>query len=117
MTKILYYITSNGDNPVKKFIDSLENIQKAKVFRIFQTIQLYGLEAVMPHIKKLTGLPFWEIRILGKDNIRMIYLLIDADYICILHGFVKKTKKTSEKDINTAMNRCQEWQNRKKIIH
>lgn len=113
MTKILYYFSSDSRNPIKDFIDSLEHKQKAKIFRIFQTIQQYGLEAVMPHIKKLTGLPLWEMRILGKDNIRMIYILIDTDSICILHGFIKKSQKTPEKDITTAMNRYQEWQERK----
>ena len=110
--KILYFLSSDSENPIKDFIDSLELKQKAKIFRLFQTIQQYGLEAVMPHIKKLTGLPVWEIRILGKDNIRMLYLFIDAESICILHGFVKKSQKTSAKDITTAMNRYQDWKKR-----
>ena len=73
INQIIYYISSSGDNPVKEFLDSLQKSQKAKVFRIFQIYQLYGISSIIPHTKKLTGTPLWEIRVKGKDNIRIIY--------------------------------------------
>ena len=109
MMKIIYYLTSDKKNPVKDFINSLENKQKAKVFRIFLAIQQYGLETVVPHIKKLSGLPLWEIRILGKDNIRIVYLVVDNESICVLHGFIKKSQKTPERELNITLSRYQDW--------
>ena len=102
---VQYYRTAKAENPVKDFLESLSKQQKAKVFRIFITIERYGLLAILPHIKKLSGTPLWEIRILGKDSIRIIYVSIEQNIVCVLHGFIKKRQKTSQKDIEIALNR------------
>lgn len=57
-TDINYYISLKGENPVSDFLDSLSTKQQAKILRILQTIQAYGLSSVLPHIKKLQGFPF-----------------------------------------------------------
>ena len=104
-TTIYYYTSSRGENPVKDFIESLSKQQKAKVFRIFMHIEEYGLLSVIPHIKKLTGTPLWEIRILGKDNIRIFYAMMSKNGIIVLHGFIKKSLKTPSKEIEVALHR------------
>lgn len=112
MTKVIYYLTSSGENPVRDFMDSLQKQDKAKIFRIVQTIEKYGLLSILPHIKKLTCTPFWEIRILGQSNIRIIYLSITSESILMLHGFLKKKQKTSAKEIEIANKRLTDYQNR-----
>ena len=69
----------------------------------------HGINSIPQHIKKLTGTPLWEIRILGKDNIRIFYVLPQREVILVLHGFIKKTQKTNPKEINTALKRYQQW--------
>lgn len=78
MTKIIYYKTLTGENPVKDFIESLQKKDKAKIFRIFQNIEQYGLLSVLPHIKRLTETSFWEIRILGQDNLCFVHKRINT---------------------------------------
>lgn len=107
--KIKYYISSRGDNPVKEFIDSLEIKQKIKVFHIFKLIIEYGINSIPHHIKKLSGTPLWEIRILGKDNIRILYIAYRKETILLIHGFIKKTQKTNPKEINIAIKRFRQW--------
>lgn len=107
-TTVYYYISPNGKNPVREFILSLQKYQQAKIRRILQTISEYGLLAIIPHTKKLTGTPLWEIRILGSDNIRVLYIIRAKDSIFVLHGFIKKTQKTPEKEIILALKRFQE---------
>ncbi|MBI5614428.1 type II toxin-antitoxin system RelE/ParE family toxin [Candidatus Gottesmanbacteria bacterium] len=68
--QVYYYRSPSGEIPIEKFLDSLQDKQQAKILRIFQYIKEYGLSAILPHTKKLSGTPLWEIRILGKDNIR-----------------------------------------------
>ena len=109
MITVYYYISPKGENPVKEFLDSLEENQQAKVLRIFQHIQEHGLQAVLPHLKKLTGTPLWEMRILGKDNIRILYIVPQGDAVLVLHGFVKKRQKTPQKEIETALQRYELW--------
>jgi phage-related protein len=63
------------------------------------------LQSVLPHIKKLRGTPLWEIRILGQDNLRVIYVVPYLDTVLVLHGFIKKTQKTPKKDLEVALSR------------
>lgn len=110
---IQYYLIPTGGNPVSDFLDSLTKKQQTKVLRILTYIQEYGLQAVIPHVKKLSGLPLWEIRILGKDNIRVFYVLVQEDIVLVLHGFIKKKQKTPLKEIGLALTRYREWLDRK----
>lgn len=105
--KIVYYISSNGENPVSDFLDTLQQQTQSKVLRIFHNIEEYGLQSVIPHIKKLSGTPFWEIRILGQDSIRIIYVVAMEFQILVLHGFIKKTQKTPLKELEIANKRYQ----------
>lgn len=111
--KVVYYAGKNGFEPIKLFLDSLDKKQQMKILRILQYIKEYGLQSMIPHLKKLAGLPLWEIRILGKDNIRLLYILEYENTIIILHGFIKKTQKTDKKDIQIALQRYDEWKARK----
>ena len=109
MTKVTYYTTAQGENPTRKFIESLQKKQQRKVIRILTYIQQYGLVTAIPHIKKLAGHPLWEIRMLGRDNIRIFYASILTDSILLLHGFIKKSQNTPQREIDTALTRLREW--------
>lgn len=102
--QVFYYISSSGDNPVKNFLDEYP-IAKSKAFRIFQNIKEYGLVTAIPHIKRLTGTPLWEIRILGGDSVRILYITKQKKKILLLHAFLKKTNKTPHKEIEIALSR------------
>ena len=110
--KIIYYTTKSGKNPVREFLDSLQKRDKAKIFKIFQNIELYGLLSILPHVKKLAETPFWEIRVLGQSNIRVLYVSITNESILILHGFLKKTQKTPNNEIKTALIRLVDYKTR-----
>ena len=105
MTKVIYYTTTLGDSPADDFVKSLSSSQAAKIIRILSYVEIYGLVTPIRHVKKLTGTPLWEIRILGQDNIRVLYATMDEDAIIVLHGFLKKTQKTPLKEIEIAMKR------------
>ena len=107
--KIVYFVSSSGENPVSLFIDSCSKSQQVKILRLFKHFEEYGLQAVIPHLKKLTGTPFWEIRILGKDNIRIIYVVEMENIVLLLHGFYKKTNKTPPKEIEVCFRRYREF--------
>jgi|SRR3989344_8009371 len=105
--QVIYYTTTIGDNPVKKFLDTRPSA-KVKAFRIFLNIEEYGLTAAIPHIKKLSGTPLWEIRILGQDSVRILYVTRSEKQILLLHAFDKKTNKTPPKEIKIALDRLAE---------
>ena len=109
---VLFFISGSHDNPVKEFLDELEVREQVKVLQIFQYIQEYGLSSVLPHVKKLSGVPLWEIRVLGRDSIRVVYGVPYEQTVLLLHGFRKKTQKTPEKEIRVALERYRAWKER-----
>ncbi|MBI4084799.1 MAG: type II toxin-antitoxin system RelE/ParE family toxin [Candidatus Levybacteria bacterium] len=113
---IEYYLTLTGENPVSDFLDSLTKQQQTKVLRILTYIEEYGLQAVITHVKKLAGTQLWEIRILGKDNIRVFYVLAQENIVLVLHGFIKKKQRTPLKEIDLALKRYKDWLDRKNLI-
>ena len=94
---IIFYTSANGQKPVK-----------TKTLRILSNIKEYGLVSAIPHIKKLTSTPLWEIRILGKDSARILYFIQSKNTIVLLHGFIKKTQKTPPQEISIAQKRYQD---------
>lgn len=102
--KVIYYLTKSGDNPVKDFLNKRPSA-KLKALRILSNIQEYGLTTAIPHIKKLTSTPLWEIRILGQDSVRILYVTKAEKRILLLHDFEKKTDKTPFKEIKIALDR------------
>jgi phage-related protein len=107
--QIIYYLSPAGEIPVRDFLNKCLPKTKAKAFRIFLTIKEYGLQPVIPRLKKLTGIPLWEIRILGKENVRILYATKVGRKILLLHAFYKKKQKTPQKEIKTALERLKQY--------
>lgn len=108
--QVIYYIDAQGKNPVSEFLDTLSDNQQSKILRILNNIKDYGLTSIIPHVKKLSGTPLWEIRILGGDNIRVFYVVPNRLRVVVLHGFIKKKQKTPIKEIEIALNRFKLFQ-------
>jgi len=106
--QVIYYLSSSGENPVRDFLDKCLPSIKAKAFRILLNVSEYGLKTIIPHVKKLTGTPLWEIRIMGKENVRIFYVALAEKRILLLHAFYKKKKKTPKKEINIALKRLKD---------
>ncbi len=107
------YESVSGDKPVEEFLNSLDKKARLKVSRTFELLEQFGLEGAYPHAKKLTGTPFWELRILGSDSIRIFYVTITGRIFLLLHGFKKKRRKTPPKEIKIAEERLRKYQSRK----
>lgn len=111
MTTVNYY-HDNNHQYISEFLDKLNHQQQSKVIRLISTIEKYGLDSANPHLRKVLNTPLWEIRILGKDNIRIFYVSIIFNEIILLHGFIKKTQKTPPKEIQIALNRLNRYLDR-----
>ena len=90
-------------------IDALPPDMRAKLDHIVRMIEELGLHQVRePYIKALQG-KLWEIRIKGRDGIaRAICVTVKERRVVILHAFRKKTRKTPEAAIRTALSRMKE---------
>lgn len=105
--KVLYYKSHNGKSEVVDFIFKSTGKIKSKISNQVKHLKEFGLSRINPSIRKLTNTPLWEVRILGRDNIRMFCCAVDSQ-IVIFHVFFKKQQKTSTQDIKLALKRYYE---------
>lgn len=113
---IEYYESPAGSKPVEEFIHSLEEKAQTKVVRTLELLEEFGIRIGLPHAKKVTGTPLWELRILGSDSLRIFYIAKKQQSFLLLHAFKKKTQKTEKKEIKVALERLREYQSRKKQL-
>lgn len=101
------------DHRVRDELETLPLDMLARFRRIVELIQGYGLERVHePHIKHLEG-PLWEMRMKGMDGIsRAVYVTAKRQRVVVVRVFVKKTQKTPRREIEIALQRAKEVQDR-----
>lgn len=108
MYKVNFYTPIDRKSPVKEFLDSSSPKLRAKIVRQLKYVKEFGLSPAIPNLKKITGTFLWELRILGKDNIRIVCIPFSEKVIKVIHIFRKKTQKTSGKELNIAIKRSKE---------
>lgn len=88
---------------------------RIKFLRIIDLIKTYGpADLGMPHIKALKqGL--FEIRVKSDEGIgRAMFCTVSGKIVVILSGFIKKTQKTPDSEMELARKRMKEVKNDEK---
>ncbi len=79
--------------------------------RLAELLMEFGPDLKMPHSKAM-GKGLFELRPSGREGIgRAMYCFVTGKHVVILHAFIKKTRKTSERDLKIARKRMKEVQN------
>lgn len=89
------------DAQLERFIHSLNESTIAKVLRTVDLLEMFGNKLTLPHSKKVHARLF-ELRVRGKQEVRVFYVF-HKDEAVLLHGFVKKSKRTPKKEMFTAL--------------
>lgn len=105
MYKVNFYTLPGGKSPIKDFIDASQKSLRKKILREMKYLAEFGLTRENPSLRKLTGTPLWEVRILGGGSTRIICVMAVGSRIVIVHIFKKKSSKTPSKEIDLAMKR------------
>lgn len=105
--RIVYYQTLRGELPVRDFIQRLELKAKKKIYHALNLLAERGVELTFPQTRKLSGFEIWELRVLGSNNLRILYVLLPRRTFLILHAFAKKKQKTDNYEIKIARKRLQ----------
>jgi len=101
--KISLFETKRGEKPVEEFIKLQSAKTIAKIIHEIELLEKYGPFLSPPHAKKLQK-NLSELRIRGREEIRILYSFKNKN-IHLLHAFKKKTQKTPQKEIETALKR------------
>jgi phage-related protein len=63
----------------------------------------------MPLVEKVE--PYlWEVRSHVPDGIARVLFTVDGQTMILLHGFIKKTRRIPQTEINTARSRLRQYQ-------
>ena len=108
MYKVSFYTFSGNVSPIEEYLNSIEESVRSKILTKIHYIKVFGLARDVPDLKKITNTPLWEVRILGKDNIRIFCISLPYKEVKVLHIFAKKKQKTPIKEIKLALSRYQE---------
>jgi len=100
--KVEFYVSDNGEIPVKEFLLSLDKKMRAKLIGIMDILEDYGNQLREPYSKSL-GDGIFEIRgKVGTDITRVLYFFYHEKRIVFTNGFIKKTDKTPQGEIEKA---------------
>ncbi len=91
------------DSSVEKFIQNLPKISIAKTLRTIDLLEKFGHRLGMPHSKKISS-KLLELRVRGEQEIRLFYCFNHGS-IYLIHGFIKKSQKTPQKELQNAQNK------------
>ena len=98
-----FFQTESGSQPCRDFILSLSQDDKREVgVKIFMVQK--GFPIGLPLVRKMET-DLWEIRMTITDGICRIFFTIAENTMILLHGFVKKSQKTPQNELETAKNR------------
>ncbi len=104
---ILTYETNRGEKPVDEFIRKQQPQVRSKIVHNVRLLRQYGNMLGMPHSKALGG-GLYELRIRGKEELRIFYCFTQQKTIYLLHAFKKQKQQTSHKELELALSRMKE---------
>ncbi len=113
---IEFYHTNDNKCPIESFIDSLDLKMQAKVLRMIALLKVHGNDLREPYSKHLKS-GIFELRISqGSDISRVLYFFMANKTIILTNGFIKKTNKTPQNEINKAIRYREDYFNRKEAF-
>ena len=104
---ILTYEISRGDKPVDEFIKKQRPQGRSKIAHNIRLLRKYGNMLGMPHSKAIGG-GLYELRIRGKEELRIVYCFTQQKTIYLLHAFKKQKQQTLRKELDLALSRIKE---------
>ena len=102
-----FYEDRQGRQPIKDVLLELrdkartskdERIQYEKILAYIRALEIYGTRIGEPRVKHIDG-DIWELRPLAH---RILFFHWRDKKIILLHHFIKKTRKTPEKELDQA---------------
>lgn len=110
--KVVFYRSESGNEPVRDWLKDLHRHDKRQIGEDIKTSQL-GWPLGMPLIRKIDK-DLWEVRTRLADGIARVMFTVDGEYMVLLHGFLKKSQKTPQNELNAAVSRLSNYKRGRK---
>ena len=100
--EVIFYDKTDGTEPAKDFILSLDKKMRAKMLRTISLLADNGPDLREPCSKPLSE-GIFELRAkVGSDISRVLYFFIVGRRVILTNGFIKKTQKTPPAELERA---------------
>lgn len=107
-----YYEKEDGSRPAEEFILSLDTKMQVKMFSTLELLEAKGPQLREPFSKPLTD-GIFEVRAQQGNNIsRVLYFFVVDKKVILTNGFIKKTRKTPQAEIEKALRYRNDYQQR-----
>ncbi|MCL2063638.1 MAG: type II toxin-antitoxin system RelE/ParE family toxin [Candidatus Cloacimonetes bacterium] len=111
--KIELYEKKDGRVPVLEFIKCLNSKQQAKIYREIDLLERFGNDLHYPHLKSIKGELHKELKelriVIASDIFRIFYFMHVDNTAVLLHGIIKKTQRTPQKELDIAASRMKDY--------
>lgn len=109
--KVYFYKTISKKEIVVDFIDKLDVISKVKTRNGLRLLEEYGLDLLRTKwIKKVCKNPVvYELRIVSKKQIRLLFIEVEKNIFLVVNIFVKKSQKLPKREFKMAIKRVGEF--------
>ena len=103
----VFYRTKQGGQPVRDFLLGLPKEDRRSVGNDIATVE-FGWPVGKPVCAPL-GSGLWEVRsTLTTSRIARVVFMVQDGRMVLLHGFIKKTQKTPQGELDVARKRMKE---------
>lgn len=107
--KAVFFRTENNVEPVRAWLKELTKTDKKTIGEDIKTVE-WGWPLGMPLVDSL-GSGLWEIRVnLKGGRIARIIFFCSANEMILVNGFIKKTKKMPQRELNLAIKRKKQYE-------
>jgi phage-related protein len=104
--EVLFFRTGTGAEPVREWLKELSRADRGAIGRDIRIVEL-GWPIGMPVCRAL-GDGLYEVRTTLIDRIARVLFTIDGSRMVLLHGFIKKSRKTPQQELDLARRRKKE---------
>ena len=108
--RVVFYKTEHGNEPVREWLKSLSQEDRKTIGEDIKTVQ-FGWPLGMPVVRKIDT-DIWEVRSHLKTRIARTLFMVEDNIMILLHGFIKKSQKTPQNDLDLARRRAYNLQGR-----
>lgn len=106
--RVKFYRTDSGKEPVRDWLKSLTPELRQIIGEDIKSVQ-FGWPLGMPLVRKLAP-DLWEVRCFLPQGIARVLFTVVGHYMVLLHGFIKKSQKLPQSELDTAQKRLQHVQ-------
>ncbi|MEI6219320.1 MAG: type II toxin-antitoxin system RelE/ParE family toxin [bacterium] len=105
--RVVFYRTDYGNEPVREWLKALPQEERKIIGEDIKTVQ-FCWPLGMPLVRKMAP-HLWEVRSRLRNRIaRILFTVHGSTIIVLLHGFMKKTQRTPDEDLDLARRRMRD---------